>query len=1406
MNYSKLILTLIWILIFCTNSKAQVENYKLYNITSSEGLLSDFVDDVYQDSYGFLWIVNFEGLTRWDGHNYVRYQHSEKDSTTLSYNIVYCVFEDSQRRLWIGTIGGLNLYDRKNDCFINCTIHSDWARVPVNAIREDSKHRLWLGTSIGLCQYNYKKNKGEWFFNNQKDLNSISDDLIFGMDIDQHDNLWLATFRGGVNKFSINTKSVTRFIHQENNAATICNNKTKSIKVDHEGNIWIGSFDEGITLLSNGGKVLEHYKQFGSNTIFRIYEDKNHTIWAGVSDDYVMYLDRKNNRFVPFTNLPYQKYHIACRSVSSMCEDNFGNLWFGSHSNGIFYTNLNKNIFHYYHKAYSKGLGIRHDLALCFHEDKTNKVWIGTEGGGLSCFDPLKNSFNTYTKADGLSSNTVADVKEDTQGNIWLATFGGGLIQFDRANKKSKVYLHDPHNPNSLLYNSIKFILPDDTLLWLGTYGEGLVVYDRKNKKFIDKTNNHILPIDLCAPAWINHMYKDSKGRLWIGTYGGLYVYDGKTMRKFLHSADTSSLINHDINMIAEDKKGRIWVITESGGLELYNEKKSSFIHYSESFHLPMIIKAVVVDNHGKLWLSSNEGLFVFDPESKSTVHYETSDGLQGNFFIQKSVMKSRNGTLYFGGNNGFNTFDPDQIKRSNVPANFYFTELTIFDSPQKPGMKDSPLQQVMLFTDEIKLSYRQSFFTVGFADINLYAPDKTQFAYKLEGLYDKWINIQSERKVSFTNLDPGTYVLKVKYTTLNGTWKEADKALTIIIFPPWWKTWWFRILFVLAILGSIVLYFYLRLSSVRRRNKQLEEEVKKRTNEITEANSYLLERNEEIKLQKENLEVYNEEIVRQSEKILIQQELIVGQNQKLEETVKELEANSAAKDRFFSILAHDLRNPAAAIKGLSDLFINRIEQLKHTDLTDFVKVVHKSSNNLYNLLVSLLDWAYTQSRNFSFSPSEFSLHDLVLKNIQLLEQQCVNKNISITVDINPSHFVHGDYNMIDTVVRNLLSNSVKFTPSYGNINIRTEAINISMVLEIRDTGLGMSEEVLKNIFKIDKSNNSKGTEGETGTGLGLIISKEFLEVNKGIIEIESQEGKGSLFRIILPETAHAFTSENKLTKEAPVIEAPTNNVEVISFSEEKIGKIKGRRALIVDDSAELRTQLRLLLSGTLEIFEAENGLEGIEKAIEYQPSVIISDMLMPVMDGLEFCRKIKTTTATSHIPVLLLTGQTDDASHLSSYEAGADVYMTKPVKQEILFQVIYNFIIKQENSNLKIADSDQVYPKNLSINKLDEEFLISVIRLIEDNISNHDLDFQVICHHTGLSRTVLYAKFKTLTGQGVHDFIKSIRLKKSIELLREGRLNVSEIAYEVGFNSPSYYIRCFTKQYGMAPKEYSRN
>jgi len=1398
-------------LLFSLSAVGQIREFKLDNLSSNEGLPTDNILHTFQDSYGFLWMASYEGLIRWDGANYKRYFYSQTDSTTLPGNIVYKIFEDYKGRLWIGTIDGLSLFDRKREKFIRCNIGKETTKIPVNDILEDSKHQLWLGTSYGLCRYDYDTGTARWFVNNPQNVNSLSGDVVFRLSVDGDDNVWIGTFGGGVTKFNPATGVFSRFMHEENNPLTICSNKIKSLRADREGKIWVGSFDRGLTLLDNNGNVLRHYQHLDSKSSHRIksditciYEDANQTIWIGIKGQVLHYKTKGSDEFVPFLNTPYKNPDLYCVSVTSICEDTFGNLWFATQSHGLFHTNVYKNLFRHYYKGGNEHKMLNHNVVTSLHEDGGGRIWIATDGGGLTRFEPKENRFVSYTTHDGLSSDAIMEVREDEEGMLWLATWSGGVMRFNPASGAVKTFVNEPGKVNSLALNNVKSILPHDSLVWIGTHGEGLSVYNKKTGEFINQRNNTVFPFNLKTPAWINHLFIDSRERLWVSTYGGLYLYDNKELRHFTPSQDTTTISSDFVNMVAEGPNGTIWVASESGGLDRFQEGSYTFARFSDRYDLPRTVKGLTFDDNATMWLSSTEGIFGFDVASKEIIRYDQTDGLQGNSFFHKSITTTRDGDLYIGGPNGVNAFHPDSLRASdkNFQSTVYLTDLYVYDELQSLDKEASPLKNVLMFTDTLVLKPEQAFFTIGYASLNLYSPSKTQYAYMLEGLHDNWINTGFETKAAFTKLSPGDYVFRLRYTDVQGRWHEAKERLHIVILPPWWQTLWFRALLVLGAASVVIAVFYFRISSIKKQNRLLEAEVARRTHELSEANFYLVEKNEEINHQNEKLEEFNREILRQSEKILEQQEQNIAQNHQLEKTVQELHRSNQTKDRFFSILAHDLRNPVATLSGLAESLKNNLGQLSRNDIGEYVDSVYRSSRSVYTLLVNLLSWARTQSHDIQYSPVDFDICGLIRKNMALMDQHFKNKNIQVRFRSTATHKVFADYNMIDAVIRNLLMNSAKFTHAGGSVDVVCEEDERDVILHVKDTGIGMTEDQLRDLFKIEKKSLAVGTMGETGTGLGLVITKDFVEANKGTLKLTSQRGVGTEFTVQLPGSL--------ATIEAPATTVPERSADekkvVADFPLDKLLKLRGKRILIVDDNKELRYHLRRDLSGTFEIFEAENGNEGLKKALEVQPTVIITDMVMPVMDGERFCKELKALPATSHIPVILLTNQTYDEGQANGYGAGADVYLTKPASRELLFHVTYNFLRAQEKIHQQILNSNTFFPNDVSINKVDEEFLTQVIGVVEKNLSDPELDYKVLCDETALSRTVLYSKIKTLTGLGVHEFIRSIRLKKSLVHLREKKLSISQVAFEVGFNSHSYFNKCFIKQYKISPKDYWKN
>ncbi|WEK37461.1 MAG: two-component regulator propeller domain-containing protein [Candidatus Pseudobacter hemicellulosilyticus] len=1383
----------------------QQPHYKFYNYSTENGLPTNTYGRVFQDAAGFLWLASFDGLFRWDGYSIKKYVHEENDSASLDHNIVYTIYEDRQQRLWVGTIEGLNLYNRETDNFTQVRLMGPGVRVPINAMLEDKPGNLWLGTSKGLCRYNAATQETKWFSSNARQ------DVVFCLAADQQQQLWLGTYSEGVMRFDPATGHFSSYRQTAAPGSLLCNN-IKSILVDRQNRIWVGT-DKGIDILNNQGRLMERMADlFAGNANTRkiiscLYQDRSGNIWIGVARDLLYCLPYGAALPRPVTATTRNNNHDKISSVTAITEDNAGNTWFASMENGLFYTNDRKNVFQSYLAMPVETKGLSTTVVTSFLEAKDGSLWVGTNGDGLLHWDPRSNAA-APEKVSAFAGMAINDIKRDAQGLLWLATWGSGIHSFDPATGKQSA-LQPKGSLPALASSDVKTILPDDSLLYIGTHGEGLALYNLHTHQLTDYRNNHSLPFDLRQPAWINHLFKDSRKRLWISTYSGVFLFDGKGLRHFEHTADTNSISNNSVNMVIEDGKGQVWVVSERG-LDRFREQPAVFQRYASRYRLPEAMKSVVTDARDRLWIGSNEGIVCFDPATGGVSRYDQHDGLHARSFFQKSVLQTTGGQLFFGSPKGIDFFYPDSLRPLNIPSSFYFTDLTIYSQLQRPGYPGSPLAKVLALTDTLVLHESQSFFSIGFTAVNLYAAGKISYSYLLEGVHDQWLDLNGERRISFTNLSPGSYLLKLRFTDADGRWQAGIRELHIIILPPWYKTGWFLALVGMAVAAAVVGFFYWRVAAVQQKNRQLEAEVQKRTGELNEMNASLVGQNDEIKQQKEKLEISNEEMQRQTDKILEQQQHILSQNQILAKAVTELEKTNATKDHFFSILAHDLKSPVSALADLLGYLKHNLLKMDKQALQEYLDSMHASSAAVYDLLVNLLNWSGTQSGRIQHDPEPVNMAALLEKNVQLLEPQFNNKHIRLEVQINRTHWVYVDQQMVDAVLRNLLSNSIKFTNYNGRVNISCHEKENAIEIIISDTGIGMSASQLQHLFSLDRSRPRSGTAGEKGTGLGLLITKGFLQINGGTLSVESREGEGSVFRVLLPKA----TMEGRQEPGAGVEMAAEGQAGTdfwASYPLDRLMRIKGAKVLIVDDNPELRNYCKLILSETFEIFEAGTGREGMDIAKKILPAIILTDILMPGMDGLEFCRQLKADTTTSHIPVILLTSQWESSMQVSGYEAGADVYLTKPIKKELLIQVILNSLFSQERNHVKLVENmmtSEGMPApgaGMSMNKADEEFLQKTVAFIEAHLSDLSLDARQICRELAISRTVLYAKIKALTGQSVHEFIKSIRLRKSVLLLLEGKLSINQVAFEVGFNSHSYFDKCFVKQYGVGPKEYIR-
>ena len=1346
---------------------AQTSNVKFINIGSSDGLSQNTVRCTFQDKKGFIWLATMDGLNKYDGYHFTVYKKEAGDPNSLSSNDIKSIAEDADGKLWLATWeGGVNVFDPKFNQFkqyrkggkssVTGTISSDY----IECIFVDSDNNVWIGTaSDGLDFYDAKKKRFVHYAATRNKPGGLTGNNISHIYEDQNGDIWIGTTTG-LNLFDKKTQTFRNFtqtIPQTNSAPY---NKVKFVFEDSQRNFWVGTYGGGLSKLDRKSGVLSPYKrkELSNDVLLSMAEDNLGNLWIGTENDGLTLFNTKNDSFTHFRANENDRTSISSNTINSVQKDRQGNLWMGTLNGGVNVINPETGKFtHYRHRQGSASLS--NNIVNFIYEDTKNLLWIGTDGGGLDRFDRSKNEFKNYkhfkNNPSSIAGDYVLTVAEDKNHDLWVGTWGDGITVFNPEKNKYRHYVNDPQDPKSLNSNYAFYLFRDSQeQLWVGTYGAGLDRYNPTDNSFTHFVNDPKNPASLSG-NYILTIQESRSGHLLIGTDGGgLCILDKKTgkFRSFKHAESARSLSNNSVTSIWEDAGGNLWLGTNYG-LNRLNPKTGEITQWYTRNGLPSdVITGLLSDEAGNLWISTTKGISKYNISKNTFENFATTDGLQGNEFKAAGCL-SRNGKMYLGGFNGFNEFDPKDTQTSAAEPTILFTGFQIFNKEVPVAKHGSPLSESINTASKIVLSYAESVVTFEFAALDYINKEKVSYAYMLEGFDKEWSRIGSKNNVTYTNLDAGEYLLKVKTVDNNGELSANSAEIILIVTPPFWKTWWFRLLILLAIVGIILLLFYQRLASVEQQNRHLEGVVTARTRELKEANA-------------------------------------------------DLELSNHTKDRFFSILAHDLKNPVAALSGISDLLKVKFAQLSKEEIYSYISDMNKSSNSIQNLLITLLDWAQTQTQNIAYLPEDLNLHELLTKNQTLLEQQMKGKNIHFSLQVDPSHTVFADVQMIDTILRNLLSNSIKFTPLNGHISVESSDNDDQIILSFTDTGIGMSQEQATSLFDIQRQSVAIGTAGETGTGLGLLIVKEFIDVNKGSISVESTPDQGTTFTVTLPKSKKTGIKSAKSS--SPILQQSSTEITAVeTLSAEKLEVLHGKKILIVDDNPEIRAFLRLLLSDVFDVSEAENGAEAIRVAARSQPDVIISDMIMPVMNGLEFCQTIKNDPNTSHIPVILLTSQTNQDSQLSGYEAGADSYLIKPARQHLLFQVVYNFIRNQDIIRQKFVQSDDLYPSDLVANQMDKAFLDKIVTYIEENLADPDLDNKKISELTNLSRTVLYAKFKSLTGQGVHDFIKSIRLKKGLKLLQEGRLNINQIAYEVGFNTPSYFSKSFTKQYGVSPSEY---
>jgi signal transduction histidine kinase/ligand-binding sensor domain-containing protein/DNA-binding response OmpR family regulator len=1362
----------------------QTDRLRFERITTNDGLSSNHISHIFQDKKGFLWISTQDGINRYEGYRFKHFRHVPGNTNSLSDYAAGHIYEDSKGNFWISTREGLNVFNPESEIFTHYNPQKDSTVLlgseKIVCTTEDKYGNIWIGTRKGLNLFNPKTKSLTLFQNNPKDKNSLSFNYVTSLLSDSKNNLWIGT-QIGLNKFNYKTSSFEVFLKNPQEAKSISGNLITSLFEDSNGNIWVStnsglnrliSFDKGKAGFFAYQHNPENKNSVSSNNVSKIAEDGKGHLWIGTLGGGVNIFNPKTNQFTSYQNDEEDNTSLSDNNIFSIYIDKFQNVWIGTFGGGINKYNPTKERFTLYQPSpFAKNKVAGNNVASVLIDDKNN-LWLGTYGDGIKVY--RRDSFldhsnllfelkNDNKNKNTLSSNNVISIIQDKSGIIWIGTFGGGVNKYDPALKKFEVFKYKRKDLKSLGNDFIHTIYEDsEGTIWVGTGLGGLNRFDKNTDSFKRFRNNSKYPNSskyLNSPE-VNSILEDSKGNLWVGTStGGLSRFD-RRKESFVHfkhiQEDLISISSNGINCIYEDSKGRLWIGTFSGGLNLYNEKENTFIHYLEKDGLASnSVQSITEDAKGNLWITTINGISNFDPDKITFNNFDESDGLQGKVFNQRSVFRDlENGLIYFGGEKGLNVYSFNSIKEiKRIPA-IVLTDFKVFNKSvllkyTALNENNTPDRQ------DIELAHDENVFSFEFASLDFTSPEKNQYRYMLAGFDKDWISSGSRREVTYTNLDPGNYIFKVKGTNSDGYWNEEGLAVNLIINPPFWKAWWaYTIYFILAVIGFFSVRRY-ELNRVKLRN--------------------------DLRLKE-------------------------FESQKLQEV-------DQIKSRFFANISHEFRTPLTIIIGSLEKFKSKMEN--NSDSKELV-VMKRNASRLLQLINQLLELSRIESGNVKLNASESDLVKFLKRIVASYSSLANQKYIQLTfnkvpvddIQTNEEIFVFYDKKKFETVFYNLLSNAVKFSPNSEKIDVSISKDNLYAKINFSNSGIVIPSEKLSNIFNRFYQVDDTGTRNFEGTGIGLSLVKEYVELHKGKIEVESNNNK-TLFTIHIP-LGKNHLSENEIVSEdleqlqGGIISSdalPTAATEIFNEPVEPDKTI----ILVVEDNPDLREMIKENLLDNSFVLEAENGVKGLKLAEETIPDLIISDIMMPEMDGYELSRKIKINEKTNHIPVILLTAKAATEDKLTGLETGADDYLIKPFNSEELKIRVKNLIKIRRQMREKYQSQMLVKPADVVVPSTQKVFLDKLTSIIEHNISNENFSVEMLCDEIGMSRAQLHRKIKAVTNQSTSEFIRNFRLQRASELLKQDAGNIAEISYRVGFNSQAYFTKTFQEVYGQTPFEFKK-
>jgi signal transduction histidine kinase/ligand-binding sensor domain-containing protein/CheY-like chemotaxis protein/AraC-like DNA-binding protein len=1425
-------------------------------LNTNEGLSHSLVSAIIRDSRGYMWFGTEDGLNRFDGLEMKVFRATPEDRDGVRAHSTRLLFEDSKGYLWIAfSNGGVSVHDPRLLSFTNydlVTVPGSTLNSKVNCFLEDRDGSVWIGTDKGLFCVNHEKGIVESYTPGQKGGKSISDHRISSLLLDKDGDIWVGTWHG-LNLFDRSTGDFIfhRLMKTEyNNVDTVNQNKINALAQDEKGNIFVGTAGRGVLLFrkdmndirkTNGirftrpedlGLGLQRFQvtEFlvdkdklwigtnfglyrmtrdelgrftidsfltapeyadvhGDNHVRRMVLDITGNIWFSVNGSRrgLYRYNKPKGNIDYFVHNPMDPKSVKSNEISSIYADKQGDVWIGTTKAGVSKVNLYQKPF--YHLAAKPGTSWSlnaSDVYSVFLDD-LGILWIGTIRG-LNRVDRIKKEVKTYSfKLNSnrhLSGNIVSVIRPAGDKALWIGYMDSQLSLFYPDEERFYHYIYDPYTLNSGVNWSVRDALTDmNGNLWIASYTCGVSMLNPDRRTFTYYTPGpvewqNIKPIHEKGNQVSDYstvsLYLDRGNVLWVGAMSSgvdkMDLNSGIITNYPFRPGQPGSISSGEVKCIHRDSKGRLWIGTAGGGLNLLDEVTGKASWFTVENGLPNnTIHGIVEDHHGFLWLSTNGGICRLDPEDMTIRTYTLEDGLPANEFNSNAYFKDENtGELYFGGSRGLTWFHPDSIKDNPNYPGIVLTGLSLHGKPVKVG--DTLNKQVVLpvsidYLEKLVLKHRNNDFMISFAALHYAAPALNKYRYKLEGHDKDWIIAREGRRFAiYSRLPYGKYTFRLECANPDGIWNPANKTLTVVVLPPWWSTWWFRVGLFIIVLALVYGLYKLRVSKLEYQKKKLELIVKERTRRLEEANAKIERRNSQLEEQK----------------------------LKTEAMALRLHEADQLKLKFFANLSHEFKTPLTLILEMTRKMEGKLTSFRDEEVGRLLDKVKKNSRELLSMVNQLLEFRRIDTEGYKLNPQWHDVKALVNEVYESFSELALGAGIQYRLELHPEKglcFI--DSNVVEKVLRNLLSNAFKFTPDQGEITLKVTITSENVIIIVSDTGIGIDADSKGQIFDRFFRVEDKSYRRFDSSGVGLALSNELVSLHGGQIKVESEPGKGSEFRVEIPLD--------------PTLESIQVEKEVLSADnpvEEEDTSVDKPLLLVVEDNNDLREFLVSEFYSDYQVLSASNGEEAFDLAHEKLPDLIVSDVMIPGMTGLDLCARIKENQETSHIPVILLTARSTEDQVLEGLSTGADDYVTKPFNMNILLLRARNILLGRKRISQKFLLQPETALSDLATNKMDQEFLEKITALIAHHLSDSTLDGNLICRELSISKSGLYKKIKTLTGVSLNIFIRNIRLRHAAELLRQGKASVAGVAFDTGFNDPAYFSRCFSEYYGYSPKK----